>query len=426
MKKNHLFGMFAMAAFAFASCSQDEVVTQSPEVNKAIEFGTYVGRDAVSRAHVIKVSELAEEGFGVFAYYTNGADFDATTSTPNFMYNQKVMGQATTTTTGEGDAAVTNTTYSTSVWEYSPLKYWPNENGAETADKLSFFAYAPYTQQPATGDGDSDYNIGKHSLNTAGGLPSFTFYVHPTVKEQVDLLWATPQLNLTKQTVTGNVDFKFHHALARIGFSVQAMFDVVNNDEDGTADDNQDVSGNFEVVNNQETTTISVESVELTGAFYNAGTLVYSNSTGNYTAAFTGQTTPASTTYTLTGENFDAVAQKVTLADTKLNKDDSYIMVIPKSFTADSNNKLTLKVVYKVKTIDSNLSVGYSEITNTITKTFNIASGFEAGKAYNFSLHLGLTSVKLTASVDNWIDGANPETDYAVNVPLNFANGNNQ
>ena len=47
---------------------------------------------------------------------------------------------------------------------------------------------------------------------------------------------------------------------------------------------------------------------------------------------------------------------------------------------------------------------------------------FEQGKAYNFVLHLGLTSVKLTAEVANWdpTDG----TDYAVNVPLNT--GHNQ
>lgn len=95
MKKNHLFGMFAMAAFAFASCSQDEVVTQSPEVNKAIEFGTYVGRDAQTRAHSIEtVEKLAEDGgFGVFAYYTNGADFNASTSTPTLCTISKSLVQ---------------------------------------------------------------------------------------------------------------------------------------------------------------------------------------------------------------------------------------------------------------------------------------------------------------------------------------------
>ena len=103
MKKNHLFGIFAMAAFAFASCSQDEMVTQSPEVNKAIEFGTYVGRDAQSRAHVIDDTKLATEGFGVFAYYTGQANFNDN-SELNFMRNQEVK--------KVHDA-----------WTYSPLKY---------------------------------------------------------------------------------------------------------------------------------------------------------------------------------------------------------------------------------------------------------------------------------------------------------------
>ena len=88
MKKSKLFGMAAMAAMMLGSCSTDEVVNDySPE--NAIQFGTYVGRDAVSRAHVIEVDELAKEGFGVFAYYTDESDF-ANTSTPNFMYNQEI------------------------------------------------------------------------------------------------------------------------------------------------------------------------------------------------------------------------------------------------------------------------------------------------------------------------------------------------
>ncbi|MBQ7350253.1 MAG: hypothetical protein IJW56_05150, partial [Bacteroides sp.] len=142
MKKSKLFGMAAMAAMMLGSCSTDEVVNDySPE--NAIQFGTYVGRDAVSRGYIITTEgntdadagilspSLREKGFGVFAYYTDNGSFvpTATTnqagepisaSTPNFMYNQKVEGAYTEsngdkTYTPQGD------------WTYTPLKYWPNE-----------------------------------------------------------------------------------------------------------------------------------------------------------------------------------------------------------------------------------------------------------------------------------------------------------
>ena len=41
MKKNFFVGFIALTALTVTSCSNDDVVMQSPEVNKAIEFGTY-------------------------------------------------------------------------------------------------------------------------------------------------------------------------------------------------------------------------------------------------------------------------------------------------------------------------------------------------------------------------------------------------
>ena len=402
MKKRHLFGLFAMAAFAFVGCSQDEVVSQSPDVNKAIEFGTYVGRDAQSRAEVIEIADLAEEGFGVFAYYTGKNDFTSS-ATPNFMYNQQVTG--TPTTVGN------NTTYG---WTYSPLKYWPNNEG----DMLTFFAYAPH----------------KSGVTLSTGFPSFQFSVSETVTDQEDLLWAAPHVNLTKNNNTGDVDdaikFEFKHALSRIGFDVQTMIDQVNGDADGTSDD--DTSGNGTSLH--ENTTVVVKEVVLSGSFIKTGTLAWTEATtGNnvYTAAITGS--PESASYTLGTGNFknsqnhslgakntklQITGQSVNETEVQLNADDSYIMIIPKNFTTDDN--LTIKVTYDVVTSDGNLDSGYSQVTNVISTSFT-GINFQAGKAYKFSLHLGLTSVKLTADVTNWITTDNPEIDNAVNVPLNIA-----
>lgn len=129
MKRNLLIGLAALAAVTITSCQKDQVINQVPQ-EQAIEFGTYVGRDAQTKATSIHTAELlqsnsSENGIGVYAYYTNNSTWDGTITSfqPNFMKNQ-------------------NVTYSEDNWTYTPVKYWPNEE----ADKLSFLAYYPYSE----------------------------------------------------------------------------------------------------------------------------------------------------------------------------------------------------------------------------------------------------------------------------------------
>ena len=82
---------------------------------------------------------------------------------------------------------------------------------------------------------------------------------------------------------------------------------------------------------------------------------------------------------------------------------------------------------YDVVTIDSafdtsaNSGDGKVKVKNIIeSNPFTI--NFEQGKAYKFTLHLGMTSVKLTASVQDWGE----ETDIAVNVPINTGKDNSK
>lgn len=426
MKKN-LLGWLAMAAMLVGTgCSTDEVVNDFSQEN-AIQFGTYVGRNAVSRATVIDNIKLATDGFGVFAYYTDNADFVSEgegASSPNFMYNQLVK--------VEDD----ETEYS-----YTPIKYWPNES----TDKLSFFAYAPYS------DGSDDENF---TFNTNTGLPTIQFTVNGTVKEQEDLLWAAPHLNLVKNTTPGvgvndKVKFEFKHALSRIGFEVQTMIDKKNgddvSDDDTTNDEDYETKteGEGNVSDNGENlaaeTTVVVKKVELSGKFITNGTLAWSQVENSYTAAITGTSSTSDVTYTLEAAqqengatNFKNATKshsigaiensKVTVygqfvnqTEAQLNDDDSYIMIIPKEFKDD--DKLTIKVYYDVITTDANLTSGYSQVSNEISTSFSGVK-FDAGKAYKFSLHLGLTSVKLEAEVADW-DEENGK-DWAVNLPLNI------
>ena len=391
MKKNFFLGFIALAALTVSSCSNDADLTLKTPDN-AIEFGTYVGRDAQTRANVISADNLAEQGFGVFAYYTDDADFSSSAK-PNFMFNQKVTGKAS----GVEQSGSGSTSWSTG-WEYSPLKYWPNEE----TDKLSFFAYAPHKP---SGDGDDNFDLFD---NTVAGDPIITFKVNSNVTAQEDFLYAAPVLNKCKANggvgVNDQVEFKFKHALARIGFNIETIVDEVSDNPTGTEDDKINNNG----TTLDASTTVYVDKVELIGSFFNNGK--FNLNTGiwdekNYTVG--------STTYTLETANFKSAL--VTTTKQPLNADNSYIMIIPKYFdNTSAENKLCIRTTYRVLTGDPALEGGQSEVTNVITSdAFGL--NIEMGKAYTFSLQLGLTSVKLTATITDWETGY----DIAVNVPIN-------
>lgn len=175
-----------------AACSgDDDTAPITPQGGVPIEFSTAV-EDAQTRGAEFTKDNLAE--IGVFASFTNG-EFDASSSVPNFMYNQQVKKQPDGT------------------WDYSPKQYWPNND----TDKLSFFAYAPYVDEAAAGSSNPTF-----SQKTAAGYPTLTYTVPPTEATQVDLLAATPLLNQTFQKTSGNLKFSMKHALCKVGFSIKS------------------------------------------------------------------------------------------------------------------------------------------------------------------------------------------------------------
>lgn len=364
MKKSILISALALAAVATTSCSNEETKAIEPQSN-AIEFGTYLGRDAISRGAVADISTVQTNGFGVFGYYTGNSNY-ANSTAANFMFNQKVS-------------------YLSSAWSYSPVKYWPNNNG----DKVTFLAYSPTTD-------DSHIELPSGFDNTSTKDAEIKFTVDGTVGNQVDFLVADKQQNLTKQATTGTVKFNFKHALSRIGFTVEAMVDKVNDDATGDTDDSSVASDAI-----ADGTTITIESLELSTDFSTNGVI------NLYSQAWTPVTATA-TTYSWTSSDF--ATTNVTNTKANLNKTDKYLMILPQTVT-----NLKFNVVYKVKTLDTALNGGNSEITNTIEGTVTNFT-FEAGKAYTFNLHLGMTSVKFDAEVSGW-DDINPGT--VVNLPIN-------
>lgn len=391
MKKNYLFGMLALAAMTMVGCSNDEVVNDYSQDN-AIQFGTYVGRDASGRGTVIDTNgaegNLALSNFGVFAFY-NDDDVQTEPTAPNFMNNQEVKKHDYV----EGASSVAWQTG----WEYSPIKYWPNE----ADDHIDFYAYAPYKPGKTWTDGKIEITI------------------EDEVGKQDDYLVAVPVLDKTKQKVEEYVKFVFGHALSRVGFKVEAVIDELEHTKDTEGDTDGDLDEDEDKTKNPITdgTTISVQEVKLIGKFYNKAELDLVNQKWDYTKAEL-KAAPFEA-FTLGEDNFTDIAEGVTIDKEQLNNSDSYLMLIPQEF--EGENKIQVFVKYTVTTVDDKLTGGNSVIENKInSKEFEFK--FEQGKAYDFVLHLGLTSVKLSADVRDW----DKATDHIVNVPINESTANNQ
>ncbi len=209
-----LLTAFAVAALLSSACSADDnsgLSNNPADDQQPVAFDATMadGLEAETRAvpNVMDVAGLkSSDGFGVFACYTGLHKYGDVDAQPDFMYNQKV--------------AWNN---GTSKWTYSPLKYWPNGEGevdgstGELSHYVSFMAYAPYSDMST---GNAGYCIPSMSYQHEVGNPWITYCLHTNPANQVDLLYATPLLNRTKQSTAGSLSFEFQHALACVGNEV--------------------------------------------------------------------------------------------------------------------------------------------------------------------------------------------------------------
>ena len=207
------------------------------------------------------------------------------------------------------------------------------------------------------------------------------------------------------------------HALSRIGFNAEVMVDMVNGDQTGDADDADTYQKEVKLADG---TKIVINSVTLSGKFYPSGTLNLNE----------GEWTPATATkvdYKLTQDNFGQGNPSFTFTNKDgknkrpLNNFESYIMIIPQDFTKATapEDKITVTIAYDVFTEDAALPEiegwGKGSLVKNVVTSDPFTIDFQQGKAYNFTLHIGMTSVKLSATVEGWGE----ITDIAVNVPIN-------
>lgn len=433
MKQKFFIGSLALLALmASCSSSNDDLnggATQ--ENNIPVTFSSYLGKTATSRAGTAgtittdganSTTSLQTEGFGLFATYTDNAEYTAATG-PNFMYNTKV---------------------STKDWTYSPLRYWPNETSttnadgkgatSEGVDRLSFFAYAPYVEATATTGAVTENTVGITALtaNNVTTDPKVTYVVADDPSKSVDLLWGVvpagttkwsnvtgtdidiaegkPYLNLIKPKTNQKVNLLFKHALAKLNLNVVGAFDAVTG---GTKD---------------AATKITVASVTIEGTGFKKTAVLNLNNTTANEPLWEAVKDAGDITLTVSDANLNSKikdsgkdeAQTVDgvteTAQDLLNSDatsaQKAFMIIPSSAT---DNSLKVTIDYYVNTTDASLSKGYSRVENKITKTI---TGFapEAGKNYTLLLSLGMTSVKVSATVADWTDGSSTQVDLPINV----------
>lgn len=215
-RQHILLWLLALPALA-SSCIKDSyptwVVPYYPEADGKIRIQPTVDEDWIPVKsidyHPVDNTTLQEGGFGVYAYYTGSEDFSPT----------KQHNQYTKFGTVLNNRRFLYSDQNGGYWYYdAPEEYWP----AVAGDKLSFFAYAPY----------STWN---ESVVDSGPVPYIPYNVAPdltvaSLQAQRDLLWGTNETGIPHKDVQasdfaqeGVVDMHFRHALAKLHFTIAGL-----------------------------------------------------------------------------------------------------------------------------------------------------------------------------------------------------------
>ena len=205
---------------AVGSCTRIETFRAGGE---PVAFSVYGRRSLGTKADgsFIGPGGTFAEGavIDVYGWYHDNSTWSTDTdNTPDFMYNQDVTLQEDGT------------------WEYSPLKYWPNEDGISAAntDNLSFWACYPRGADGLTllkpGAGEVPFD------NETSGLPKIKYPQSKDPALMQDLMLADPVYNVHKNLshtvdeetwnygalTNGQVQLRFRHALALVEFVLDA------------------------------------------------------------------------------------------------------------------------------------------------------------------------------------------------------------
>ena len=433
--------MMATALMVVACAGVEDVVRTPDDTRPAepqtVSFGAYVNRSTTRGGYQGSLTTTTLKGgaggFGVFAYYTDNHLYNRM-SLPNFMYNQQVTWNS-----------------GTNRWEYTPVKYWPNETGisaqSEGVDYLSFFAYAPFTEvNNATGCATSSSKTGIMELSRSidTGDPLVRYYASMKPAEAVDLCWAAPHLNETKPDVDTEVTFDFHHALSALNVQIDTDVDEVSHDGTNGVDSQTRIyvrsitfrgfAERGQLNLNNEETTPRWNSLDCDCDLSSDPITIYDGrrdgregASASLNELRTGLNPDIvqSGLYTVTPGDPDVFASTTPgVTNTAVNLFDSNVADAP-IYVLPTNEEMYVTIVYDVETYDPKLTSQYlsdgrthgSTIENTISAYITDGSTpivMEAGKQYTIKIHLGMTSVKMDANVTPWADALD---NVDMNVP---------
>ena len=399
-------------------------------------------------------------GFGIYAYTHTGNTIEGA-STPDFMLNQQVVKNG-----NDG-------------WVYDPVKYWPNmtknpstvytdawtgnKSEATECDYVSFFAYAPY-QPLLSGNAGWDKSDGKIYFDNGGtktaktvgitslpiesstDYPKIHYVMNPTAAQSQDLLFGvTPAGGISYRAVNGELisrgqgmalekmlkpathtqmKFLFLHALTALKMNIAAAIDTVAPGSNAL-DAKTKVYVNYITLEPQNTNTSGYEwSFGIEGDLnLNPATAGYPNwgSSANATNLYigkqgekigTGAGAPSVNVYI----NEDLLSTGAGVTNTVkyvFGATDDALMFIP-NYKGIISRTLKVTISYDVVTTDPAIYGGEVKITNVVSKNVLLKS-FKAGRIYNLSIVLGLTSVKVDAEGEDW-----GEEEKVIDLPRNL------
>ena len=448
-------------------------------------------------------SYLRTNGFGVYAYYTGGDNYTGEGDVKGVVLNNRKVSYGTDYYYNTSTGLWTNMGVST--WIYygqnyygagqpGYKEYWPMKDG----EKVTFFAYAPYdlwnsdvtprgasctgqvpsipyklfsTTSSATGadvSGDNATVTVKYTSNTSeANRGTFANSV------QRDLLWGVRSTgytykNFTRPAVTtdedveNTVDFKFRHALSKIGFKVltedvPSVSETAIYDFDTRAVLQSTGSQTGRYATNPYKTVFLLESIRIysaDGLLANSGTLSLDNTTsadqpewsdvtGDITYVFDANNAidgsilyvkddNLSSNSSNNTENYSTLISRRTaltgLSDSPYNlmkSADNYFYALPAS------GNLTVEVKYHKLTFYYHYGSSYGDRYWTVydkndlsplTRTF--AANFEAGRRYDINLVLQGNEMELELEAQPWeMDNFTYEytdADYSVIEFLTF------
>jgi hypothetical protein len=363
MKKVFLYS--SVLALTLTACSNDEILSPVADSGKAVGFGTLL--TPATRGSVFTTDNLKEggNGFSVAAYNQGTAltwaDYltaqsNVLPAAPDFMNNTKVA-------------------WSSTKWDYIPIKYWPGIVSGSDYGHVTFFALGGLSSSLLT----IAYN------SSDANKPEYTHTVSAAAADQKDLVadvlfdqyWENDK----------KVKFQFNHVLSKIGFEAKLAAEYSG----ATVMVTLQVNYATDKVKNSGTYAFNTDAAATGDAALGSWTYP---TTPTYLSGNSGELTPSGGV-TLNNSSGTVATPK------QLNDADKFLMLIPQTVAAGD---LTVNLTYTITT-------GSPEETVTYPVTYQIpAITYSLGKQYTYSFTLTLNPVVFDTTLDVkvWEDGTSP------------------